>query len=501
MATSGPPSMNVQDYTLPQLQEIVNSTSDEELASAPPGIRDFISEAKAAIADQAARQNMQTVWFDSEYPAQADQQQMEKVTDREQKVQVFPSTRAPMNRERLGVANVNNVAIGQGAMNPTLRNVTYRNVVIDSRFRLHTEAAPQDAPDCGVESPSNSSTVPHPSSPASNVSFTVELTETLHKVLSIKLQSLQIPSTWYAFSADKGTTFMQIREADGTTYDVHLQEGNYTPTALAAAVETAMNQAFPSSPFSLSINEASGTLSIASTHSEALTLLYYSEEASFNPCKHVCSSGVKRDRNLGWRLGLRDPFNKDLRQTSATIQAGGKITGASPVNVDGPTHFIIVVDDFNQNRLNKGIVGTQEDTQVPSLPSYATPDIDCDGGSVLVPACAPRRLTQAKRYSLQEIMNKRRDRLSSGRLRAPTTSNVLAVIQRKEGNPVAAGSTQVHKPMVETSSVLQLNTRTYFGPVSIDRLKVDLIDSDGDLVNLNGRDWNMVLRVEQLYQY
>ena len=48
---------------------------------------------------------------------------------------------------------------------------------------------------------------------------------------------------------------------------------------------------------------------------------------------------------------------------------------------------------------------------------------------------------------------------------------------------------------------LMVNKRAYFGPVSIERLRVRLVDNRGNLINLNGRDWSITLKVKQLYQY
>ena len=45
------------------------------------------------------------------------------------------------------------------------------------------------------------------------------------------------------------------------------------------------------------------------------------------------------------------------------------------------------------------------------------------------------------------------------------------------------------------------NTRTYFGPVNISRMRVALQDDKGNTLNLNGGDWSITLMAETLYQY
>lgn len=44
-------------------------------------------------------------------------------------------------------------------------------------------------------------------------------------------------------------------------------------------------------------------------------------------------------------------------------------------------------------------------------------------------------------------------------------------------------------------------TRTYFGPIDIQRMKISLIDEFGNAVNLHNLDWSLTLTYEQLYEY
>ena len=79
------------------------------------------------------------------------------------------------------------------------------------------------------------------------------------------------------------------------------------------------------------------------------------------------------------------------------------------------------------------------------------------------------------------------------RSKAPTTTNVLAVIPLKNQN---RGSIYV-----DFSGQLQENKRTYFGPVDIERMRVKLLDDKGNTLNLNGANWSFTLLSENLYQY
>ena len=55
--------------------------------------------------------------------------------------------------------------------------------------------------------------------------------------------------------------------------------------------------------------------------------------------------------------------------------------------------------------------------------------------------------------------------------------------------------------LIEFSGPIQINERNYFGPVDIDKMRVQLLDDKGNVVNLNGMDWSFSIITEHLYQY
>jgi hypothetical protein len=57
------------------------------------------------------------------------------------------------------------------------------------------------------------------------------------------------------------------------------------------------------------------------------------------------------------------------------------------------------------------------------------------------------------------------------------------------------------KLIVEFSGPLQLNTREYFGPVTIRSFLVTLYDDKGTTLGLNGVDWSFTLIAKSIYQY
>jgi hypothetical protein len=108
---------------------------------------------------------------------------------------------------------------------------------------------------------------------------------------------------------------------------------------------------------------------------------------------------------------------------------------------------------------------------------------------------APRTLTNAQMYTINEIIkNKTKNTSSKSRPPTSTNSDTFAIIYIKF--PLTNAGIAV-----DFSGQLQDNKRIYFGPVDIDRLRIRLVDDRGYIVNLNGADWSCSIICETLYQY
>jgi len=204
----------------------------------------------------------------------------------------------------------------------------------------------------------------------------------------------------------------------------------------------------------------------------------------------------------------------------------------------------LVLDDYNQNRINNGLVSITELSNILPIPTYyntsqpyiCTPNvinlpsvldinavgnlsnispaeaaslginpdnlfnslqdkIDLGTGNIpqILPS-APRTLTQAQIYTINEII-KNRNKTISFRSKAPTNSDTFAII------PIKYGSMTTGQLYTELSGQFQDNKRVYFGPVDIDRLRITLLDDKGNVVDLHGGDWCVTLISENLYQY
>jgi outer membrane lipoprotein-sorting protein len=187
------------------------------------------------------------------------------------------------------------------------------------------------------------------------------------------------------------------------------------------------------------------------------------------------------------------------------------VTAEALADTYGPKYLILVLDDYNQNHLNKGLVNIATTDTKLSLPSYFTPGTNialppsyfapgaipviCDAsGNPTYVQSSPRKLTQAQIYTINTIQ-KDRNNTTIDRYTGPTTTDVLALI------PVKTYSLLPGQPYIEFGSALQTNERIYFGPVNIERMKIQLMDDKGNILNMHGNDWSFTITSTHLYEY
>jgi len=197
--------------------------------------------------------------------------------------------------------------------------------------------------------------------------------------------------------------------------------------------------------------------------------------------------------------------------TDTTVTTIFAITSEALADTYGPKYLILVVDDYNQNHLNKGLVNIATNDTKLSLPSYFTPGqnialppsyfvpgaipVVCDNAGIPTYVQSnPRKLTQAQIYTINTIQQDRNN-TTIDRYTGPTTTDVLALI------PVKTYSLMPGQPYIEFGSALQANERVYFGPVNIERIKVQLMDDKGNILNMHGNDWSFTIVSTHLYEY
>ena len=191
-----------------------------------------------------------------------------------------------------------------------------------------------------------------------------------------------------------------------------------------------------------------------------------------------------------------ETFINDMTTTPSNVIT--TLKGDTTVSVNLYNYFMIILDDFNQNHLNDGLVTVTKRDNSVTLPSYANrKKYTCDPitGEITntgIPS-GQNSLTQNQLYSLNQLIstqNKNRGSVNSG----PFIKDMFALLPVKTSGMIPGSI------FVEYGGTLQNQERVYFGPVNINRMKIRLINDRGDIVDLNGANWSIQLVCEQLYQ-
>jgi hypothetical protein len=465
-------------------------------------------------------------WWSNQYLPNDNVLQNLKITDRKGKVEFYDDENGDhetMKREQLSVLNSHPLLIAQDSLNPTLKNINQRLVVIDSQYRQNI--APFSV---NVDAPSTST------------DFTLDLSDPLTNTLSLKLYSYQIPYSWYVIDKTMGTSYLWVKHGS-TVYSISINDGNYNKAGLIKAIQYKLdtlvnvNAPFNTNHLDISFNDYDGKACFL-FHSATPTLKveiifydtvkynsYYEVKPSTAPLGIQTGTGstaMKVNNNLGWILGYRMDddktlpisFFREVVSTSSYILGGlipypynlvNGIFSEGPIDTYGSKYLIIVLDDFNQNHLNNGLVNIVDNDTTLSVPDYFSPDLPnvCAPDPALngerVPfyvQSMPRKLTRSQVYSMNQILDNRRTTYKY-RTSGPTTTDVFAII------PIKKQSLDSGDIIIDAGSTLMFNTRTYFGPVNISRMRASLQDDKGNVLNLNGNDWSITIMAETLYQY
>ena len=346
------------------------------------------------------------------------------------------------SQENLNINQTHSIDVAQGSKNPRLINTTDRLVIIDSQYRPNIYPAYDD-----------------PNSISSSTNYTLSLTDSLKNVLSITLYSIQIPTTWYIFDTHLGNTIFYIDDNM-----IEIESGNYSPEELVEE----LNELVSLYNIEFTYNSKRHKITISSMESsmDSVNIVFYSDD--FN---------ADINHTLGWLLGFRP--GDDSGSFSIIIDSGDSIEASAALDIYGPKYFVLILDDFNQNHLNSGLVNISNTPTKLDIPDYvSTSDVTFDSAGVSqVSEQNPRKLTSAQQYTANQILENRNT--TSNRKQGPNTSDCFAIIPLKIN-----GATGDNLIMQETGRALSQNTRIYFGPVDIIRLGIRLVDDRGNTVNL-----------------
>jgi len=298
--------------------------------------------------------------------------------------------------------------------------------------------------------------------------YTVNLTEKIQRVKSISISDIYLPTTWYTIASEnEGTIEFTV---NSITTKCIIPKGTYTILTLITAVndEVEGGDIFEYDADTDKVRASLGT-------GDTLTVTIYDHDWGFR----------KPYRSIGRILGFRD--NTTILSNDATPPFD--------YDLDGTKYVMIVVDDFTRNSYSGGIIGTDAVITKAKIPEYVR-DCECpDPGNVeesdrVIYASKKPGLTYHELYTLNEIALNRIEPLPE---MSPRPNEVLGII------PVYPGTTPY--PITSSGHDISGGIRTYFGPVSISKLRVRLLDDGGEPLDIRNEDWILTLSVSMMYKY
>tara|TARA_Y100000389_G_scaffold199992_1_gene239523 strand:+ start:1948 stop:3201 length:1254 start_codon:yes stop_codon:yes gene_type:complete len=273
---------------------------------------------------------------------------------------------------------------------------------------------------------------------ASDFQFTLPMN--LTKVVSMNLDSFQIPLTYYAISKNKNNNKFIIKNvlgaSNGTNFVITIPDGNYITefdnVGYATTIESAVNNAMKSAgilstELIYNVDKNTGKSIISSPIGSPVKGF----KVSFNILND--DTGDKSNSlplHLGWLLGFRTGHYTAGGSPGAIVSEGICL-------VRGPTYIYLCVDDFTNNSNHSFINAFNS--------SMLNKDI----------------LTKINTNNLEQ------------------TDGIY-----QYGNDINASIT---------------TKRNYFGPVTINKFRIGLYDEYGRIVDLNNMDWSLTLVFECLY--
>jgi len=486
-------------------------------------------------------------WYKNEYLTQSDENQSDKITNRKQKIKLFGNQQVPMKKEQIATTDTYNLPVKQDSLNPNLKNTITRFLNLDSQFRQYTNGINSTSTDytCDLSDTLNnvlSISLYSYQIPFSWYTIDVAYGNTcfwIYDSSSNITVPISIPSGNYSqdgFVTQLNASFLQA----GFSFPARTNPPYLSPPYPTPSLPVNTPVYYNSNNGILTLFLMDGTWTdplnvgggVVFTITSSTQIIFYDFDGILQ-CNTNCYSKINHyfNNTLGWIMGYRLPY--------IYVDASGNIA-PSILDLTGTKYLILVIDDFNQNHVNNTLVSISQFSNTLKMPTYYSPDIphtcltpaqqgnnlteivsevvvqsaldnqtsnaqnglliagkyttEYTNTQIVLPS-APRTLTSAQLYTINSI-NSNNNNLTNYLSKAPTSSDILAILPVKTSTGVPVGTL-----LVEFSGSLQDNTRIYFGPVNIERMAVKLLDDKGNVLNLNGNDWCVTLVVECLYQY
>ena len=144
----------------------------------------------------------------------------------------------------------------------------------------------------------------------------------------MRLNSLELPNSWYSYSAAKKTNTFQIIDASNVSRYITYPDGNYQAMDFETASRTIINDAFGNGQFELSVSLTSGRTVIRDLSGQPFQLKFNTGDVN---------SDIRK--NLGWYMGYR----------KASYSGESSYESEGIYNAGGNDYIYLVLNDFNHS--------------------------------------------------------------------------------------------------------------------------------------------------------
>jgi len=334
-----------------------------------------------------------------------------------------------------------------GNMNPLDRTTVSKVMCIDSLFRELPETTPES-------------------------SFLVNLPGNLERVISLSVTSVNLPNHWYNVSDDTTLNTFSIITHNGptgtTTHTVTIPAGNYTATKMELVLNNIFSNTSDLSLLRVDINPDTLKTTFRAKISNDPGATNYAFEPTASPPYPDFSYEV-HFQTVTTSPGVLDCETGDINGTVLTLDKYniGYILGfRNPDYVVEKLPEELDIFSVQDTTLTYNCILRSEGVFNPTVIDYVFLELDD--------------------FNNNFVTNTVVSKTQSGYI----GNNILAQIpiySTEQISQVTRGDTTTFK------------TRNYFGPVSIKKLAVSLLDKRGNIVNLHGNNFSFTLEVTLQY--
>jgi hypothetical protein len=311
-----------------------------------------------------------------------------------------------INPEQKNYTDTYNNEYPTGTVNPLRKTVITTLLNIDTRFRSNYYSTP-------------------------STDFIIDIPTQFNKVVSMKLTSIELPTSFYNISAKQLNNYFMIESKEtNNQLMIIIPDGNYDYLALSNYINNylGLQNVFPWNNIKcfIDINHVdsvvgcgSGKMIFGLVDETIQTSFELNFKTNING---IIDKGIPLNIKIGWMMGYREGF----------YEGGVTYISESLVDLTGIRYLFLMVEDYNNN--------------------YNDNFVSAFNSSILKKNIIGRIALTSRNFSIQTSVF--------------TTDAIV---------------------------------RQYFGGVNIQRLRIQLLDEYGRIVDLHGLDYSFCLSLDMLY--